>query len=201
VLERDLKTLTRGGDPRFAVPNPAQIEAITPDGFRRPGRRCWPTGRSRCSFGDFTRAEGIAALQKTFGALAPRSPLAADAQGAPIGFAKPEAAPTILHHQGDANQAAAAVVWPTGGGLDGVVEGRHLDVLAGFANRLMGRCAKRPGPPMRRRSAAIGRWMPAAGGTITASAVAARYGAAVLPPARIAADLAAQADRRMNWRW
>jgi zinc protease len=35
VLERDLKTLTRGGDPRFAVPNPAQIEAITPDGFRK----------------------------------------------------------------------------------------------------------------------------------------------------------------------
>jgi zinc protease len=43
----------------------------------------------------------------------------------------------VLHH-GDANQAAAVISWPTGGGAAGISESRQIEVLTQlFTNRLM----------------------------------------------------------------
>ena len=42
-----------------------------------------------------------------------------------------------LTHKGPADQAAAVVAWPTGGGLAGISEGRELEILAAiFRDRL-----------------------------------------------------------------
>jgi hypothetical protein len=55
----------------------------------------------------------------------------------------------VLRHEGDPGQAAAVISWPTGGGTTLLRESRQLDVLSQvFALRLMGRCARRPGPAM-----------------------------------------------------
>jgi zinc protease len=44
----------------------------------------------------------------------------------------------VLTHHGDANQAAAVVSWPTGGGSVGISESRQLEILTQlFTNRLM----------------------------------------------------------------
>ena len=43
------------------------------------------------------------------------------------GHAAPGAGPEVLTHRGDANQAAAAVIWPSGGGLASLRESRQLE--------------------------------------------------------------------------
>ena len=139
MLERDLKYLQRGSDARFAVPTPAQIDAVTPEGFRKVWAPLLASGPIEVQiFGDFERSKGLEALSRSFGALAPRVPLSAEVLERGVGFARPTATPVVLRHRGDANQAAAVVSWPTGAGVGGIDESRRLEVLSQlFANRLM----------------------------------------------------------------
>jgi zinc protease len=138
VLSRDLKFYQRGRDPRFHTPTPAEIDAATPEGFRRIWQPLLEQGPIEVQiFGDFDRAKGIAALERTFGALAPRTAAASGAEATPPA-ATPSIEPIVLTHRGDANQAAAIVSWPTGGGMAGVHESRRLQVLTDvFTNRLL----------------------------------------------------------------
>lgn len=138
VLSRDLKFYQRGRDPRFRTPTPADIDATTPEGFRQVWQPVLAQGPIEVQiFGDFDRAKGIAALERTFGALAARTAPAAGADALPP-VAKPSLEPVVLTHRGDANQAAAIVSWPTGGGMAGVHESRRLQVLTDvFTNRLL----------------------------------------------------------------
>jgi zinc protease len=137
ILQRDLKYYQRGRDPRYHSPTPAELDAVTPEGFREVWQPILARGPIEVQvFGDIDRARTIAALEKTFGALAQRPPL----EGAAPVLASPEPSPTpvVLTHRGDANQAAALVSWPTGGGADGVHESRRLYVLSQlFSNRLL----------------------------------------------------------------
>jgi zinc protease len=138
VLSRDLKFYQRGRDPRFHTPTPAEIDAATPEGFRKIWQPLLAQGPIEVQiFGDFDRAKGIAALERTFGALAPRTaPAAGSSETPPV--ATPSLEPIVLTHRGDANQAAAIVSWPTGGGMAGVHESRRLQVLTDvFTNRLL----------------------------------------------------------------
>ncbi len=139
ILERDLKFLQRNRDPRFRTPNPAEIEAATPLGFRQVWAPILAQGPIEVQvFGDVDRAKTIAALQATFGALPPRAPLPLETAPATAQALAPAAAPVVLTHRGDANQAAALVAWPTGGGQAEVRESRKLEILTQvFSNRLM----------------------------------------------------------------
>jgi zinc protease len=136
VLGRDVGWLLKDGDPRYAVPNPAEIARANPEGFRRVWSALLKQGPIEVDiFGDFNRDETVAALERTFGALPARDPLPA------TGFApkvpEPVGDPLTLNHHGDANTAAALVAWPTGGGNAGVHESRQLELLAQvFNNRL-----------------------------------------------------------------
>ena len=136
VLQRDIGWLLKDGDPRYALPNPAEIAKASPDGFRRVWSALLKQGPVEVDiFGDFNREETIAALERTFGALPARDPLPA------TGFApkvpEPVGDPLTLTHHGDANTAAALVAWPTGGGNAGVHVSRQLELLAQvFNNRL-----------------------------------------------------------------
>lgn len=138
VLSRDLKFYQRGKDPRFHTPTPAEIDAATPEGFRRVWEPALAQGPIEVQvYGDFDRAKTIAALEKTFGALPKRSAQAVGADATPA-VAAPAAQPIVLTHRGDANQAAALVSWPTGGGMAQVRDSRRLQVLTDlFTNRLL----------------------------------------------------------------
>ena len=86
------------------------------------------------------------ACNARFGALAPRPPLPAGT--APRHRALPggQCAAGGAAHRGDANQAAAVVSWPTGGGIAGVRESRQLEILTQlFTNRLMDRMREKLG--------------------------------------------------------
>ncbi|WP_082697716.1 M16 family metallopeptidase [Novosphingobium fuchskuhlense] len=136
VLQRDVRWLLKDGDPRYALPNPAELAKASPDGFRRVWSALLKQGPVEVDiFGDFKREETVAALERTFGALPARDPLPA------TGFAPrvpaPVGDPLTLTHHGDANTAAGLVAWPTGGGNAGLHEARQLELLAQvFNNRL-----------------------------------------------------------------
>ena len=136
VLQRDLPWLIRDGDPRFAQPNPAELAKATPDGFRRVWEPLLQQGPIEVDvFGDFPREAGIAALERTFGALPMRTPTV-PATLAPHLPAHNET-PLVLTHRGDPDSAAAVVAWPTGGGRMALRESRQLGLLAEiFQNRL-----------------------------------------------------------------
>ena len=137
VLGRDLETLLRGGDPRFARPTPDDLRAATAGEFRRVWSRMLAQGPVEVAvFGDIDPEATAAALSRTFGALDPRGD--ARPELTPPGFAAANTAPHILTHGGDADQAAAVIAWPTGGGSAGLPQSRKLEVLAQLiANRLL----------------------------------------------------------------
>ncbi|MCB2079006.1 MAG: insulinase family protein, partial [Novosphingobium sp.] len=139
VLNRDLQYLQRDRDPRFRTPTPAEIAATTPEGFKDVWKRALESGPIEVQiYGDFDRDATVAALQRTFGALAPRPPLPDDAAPATASFPSPTAMPVVLTHRGDSNQAAAVISWPTGGGSQGIHVSRELEILTQlFTNRLM----------------------------------------------------------------
>ncbi|MDE2596928.1 MAG: insulinase family protein [Sphingomonadales bacterium] len=139
VLERDLKYLERNRDPRFHTPTPVEIQAATPEGFRQVWQPLLAQGPIEVQvFGDFDRAKVLAQLGRTFGALPARPPLPASTQPATAQFPVGSDQAVVLRHHGDANQAAAIVAWPTGGGMAGIRESRQLQILADlFTNRLM----------------------------------------------------------------
>jgi zinc protease len=138
MVQRDLEYLLSSRDPRWKSPDPAEINKLTAKSFEDYWKPLMASGSIEVSvFGDFERAAAVAALEQTFGAMAPRK----DAVAAPLALAKkfPAAAslPKALSHQGPSDQAAALIAWPTGGGLAKVTESRELEVLATiFRDRL-----------------------------------------------------------------
>ncbi len=147
VLNRDLDWLLRDRDPRFATPTPDQIEAATAEGFRRTWSRLLAQGPVEVAvFGDIDRAATVEALSRTFGALDPRMPLSEDVASRPLEFPEIGSGPVHLAHQGDPDQAAAVIAWPTAGGSAGLVQSRKLDLLTQvFSNRLMDGLRERAG--------------------------------------------------------
>ena len=139
VLNRDLEYLVTGGDPRFATPDPAALQAVTPEGFRAVWEPLLKQGPIEVLvFGDFDNAAVIEQLRLTFGALPPREAIAPEVAARVPSFAPTTAKPTIVTHRGDANQAAAVVAWPSGGGTASLRESRQLEILTQlFNNRLL----------------------------------------------------------------
>ena len=145
VLTRDLDYYLNDGDPRYATPSPAMLEATDPAGFRAVWEPLLQEGPVEVLiFGEFDRDQTVAALARTFGALAPRP-----AASAPLTGPDFPAAGTpvrVLTHRGDANQAAAVIAWPTGAGVDGLRMSRQLEILVQlFNNRLFDAMRERAG--------------------------------------------------------
>ena len=130
VIQRDLKFYQRGKNQVFATPTPEQIGATSTDGFRAVWAPILAQGPIEVQlFGDFKRDAGIAALAKTFGALPARGELPAGTAPASAHTLTPSKDPVVLFHRGDQNQAAALMVWPTGGGVANIRESRQLEIL------------------------------------------------------------------------
>jgi zinc protease len=139
VLGRDLEWLLSNRDPRYATPTPAALDAASPEGFRKVWEPLLKQGPIEVDvFGDIDTAAAVEALNRTFGALQPRQPIPADALARGLSFPAPTVQPVVLHHSGEADQAAAVVAWPTGGGSARLPESRKLELLGEvFQNRLL----------------------------------------------------------------
>ena len=140
VLQRDLAYLLSGKDHRYLVPDGKTAAALTPDRFKETWAPQLAAGPIEVLlFGDFQRPQAVAALEASFGALAPRTAEAPAPDGKLRRFATPGETVTETH-QGPANQAAVAIAWGTGGGEARVTQSRQLDVLAAiFQDRLFER--------------------------------------------------------------
>ena len=147
VLGRDLEYLATGRDPRFATPDPAALKAATPEGFRKVWEPLMKQGPIEVLvFGEFDKAKVIEQLRLTFGALPPREPISPEVAARVPGFAAASDKPTVVTHRGDANQAAAVVAWPSGGGTANLRESRQLEILTQlFNNRLLDALRERAG--------------------------------------------------------
>jgi len=136
VLASDLDRLTHNGDPRWGLPAKADVDALTPQAFRAFWEPLLKTGPIEVQvFGDIKPDTTIAAVAASLGTLPPRS--ASTVPPAPIAFPAHVATPVVRYHDGQDNQAAAVIAWPTGSGIAGITESRRLDVLAQiFSDRL-----------------------------------------------------------------
>jgi zinc protease len=139
VLNRDLEYLLADRDPRFGTPDPAMLDQADAAGFERawaPQLRSGPI--EVLVFGDFEQDAAIAALQRTFGALPERAPIGPEALANLADFPEGGGEVVVRHHRGDANQAAAVIAWPTGGGVENLRWSRQLEILVQlFNNRLL----------------------------------------------------------------
>lgn len=196
VLQRDFGYLQRDRDQRFSTPGPADLDKVTPASFRKVWEPLLRTGPVEVQvYGDIDRNATIAALQRTFGALAPRPELPRSVTEATMRFPAGTAQPVVLTHRGDANQAAAVISWPTGGGSAGISESRQIEILSNvFANRLMDAMREKLGASYAPQ--VVSNWpvdLPS-GGSITAMAqIKPEVVPAFFATARqIAADLAAR---------
>jgi zinc protease len=138
VLQRDLDYLLRGNDPRWKSASPADVAKIDAAKFKSYWAPLLAQGPVEVMlFGDFERAAAITALEKSFGALKPRVASGVEPAALQVALPAPNREPLRLTHKGPADQAAAVMAWPTGGGIEGVSEGRKLEILAAiFRDRL-----------------------------------------------------------------
>lgn len=139
VIGRDLNWLLGSQAPRYRAPNPDQLRAATPEAFREVWTRILAQGPVEVAiFGDFDPVAAKTTLDATFGALAPRTPIPPEVLARVPAFTAGGGKPLVINHRGNADQAAAIVAWPTGGGTVRLTEKRKLELLAQvFGNRLL----------------------------------------------------------------
>lgn len=145
VLTRDLERLLHSGDPRFGVPSREAIAALTPASFRQLWEPLLASGRIEVQvFGDMDAEATVKAVAASFGALKSRPE--PKVVGAPVRFPAHVDQPVVRTHQGQDDQAAAVIAWPTGGGTAAISESRKLEVLAAvFRDRLIDRLRSQAG--------------------------------------------------------
>ena len=147
ILSRDLEYLITDRDPRFATPTPEALESVTPERFREVWEPLLAQGPVEVLvFGEYDKEAILQKLAETFGALPERMPISPEVAARVPSFPQPAAEPVILNHRGDANQAAAVVTWPSGGGMSSIRESRQLEILTQiFNNRLLDALRERAG--------------------------------------------------------
>lgn len=121
-----------GGDTRFrATPSPSAVDALTLAKFRAFWQQQLSQGPIKViAVGDLDPDKLIAAVAKTFGALPTRPDDKPTTKELAVTAKWGGAKPVILHHKGDPDQAAVAMVYPTTGVLKDVPESVALDIAA-----------------------------------------------------------------------
>ena len=135
VLARDLGWLLRDKDVRFRTPSRTEIDALTPQAFRATWEPLLASGPIEVQiFGQVKPDDAIQAVATTFGALPPRPNAPVPAANRVMHFPAHVTSPVILRHQGDKEQAAAVMAWPTAGGFALTKEARQLEILTQIFN-------------------------------------------------------------------
>jgi len=115
LLSREFYGLLHSGDPRWRAPSLNEISSATVDQAKAMVAAAIASGPLDVTMvGDVTVDQAIRSTAATFGALARRFPSGAFGIGDEH-FPAPTAKPVVLTHQGAANQAVAAIAWPTKG--------------------------------------------------------------------------------------
>jgi zinc protease len=132
VMHRDLAALLHNGDARWATPDSATIAASKIGDLQSVLTRHLAQGPIEVVIvGDVTVDKAIAATAATLGALH-RDPASSDTppvDSRAVRFPTPSADPIIERHKGRADQAEAAVAWPTNDFYADMREARVLTVL------------------------------------------------------------------------
>jgi len=128
VLNGELGSLLRGGDRRYRLPPLSTMLATSTADIRRLLEPELSTGRMEVIIaGDVQIDEAINLVAVTFGALPPRQE-GHKTEPAPV-FPSASTTPIRLTHSGRADQAMAAVMWPTLGLYGNLRQSRVLNVL------------------------------------------------------------------------
>ncbi len=145
VLSRDLEKLLHNGDARWGVPPREAVEKLDAKAFRAFWEPILASGPIEVQvYGDVKTDAAVQAVAASFGAMKPRP--AAPITGPTPDFPKHDTTPVQRTHEGQPNQAAAVIAWPTGGGSDAISESRRLEVLAAvFRDRLFDRLRSQAG--------------------------------------------------------
>ena len=147
VVNRDLGGVLHGGDARWTAPSKAQIAGLTADKLKAYWTPVLNQGSLEVAiFGDYDRDTAIKQAAATFGALTPRPAATVSAAALAEPGVRPTATPLVATHTGPADQAAAVLAWPTGGGFDRLEDSYALDILAAvFTDRLFDRLRSEEG--------------------------------------------------------
>ncbi|MGZ5940263.1 MAG: M16 family metallopeptidase [Rhizomicrobium sp.] len=146
LLSREFYGLVHDGDARWRAPTLGEINASTVDQAKAIVAPAMASGPLEIIIvGDVTVDQAIAAVAPTFGALPHRSAAGSPPSGDEH-FPKPQANPVQLTHKGAANQAVAAIAWPTNGFFPDMQQPCTLRVLAEiFSQRLLDELRTREG--------------------------------------------------------
>ncbi|BAV63808.1 M16 family metallopeptidase [Sphingobium cloacae] len=135
VLGRDLNWLLHDKDVRFRTPSRDEIGKLTPENFRATWEPILASGPIEVQlFGQVNAEDAIKAVGATFGALSPRPDAPVPAANRVMRFPAHVAKPVVLRHEGDKEQAAAVMAWPTSGGFALTKEARQLEILTQIFN-------------------------------------------------------------------
>src|SRR5579864_1087730 len=130
LLAREFYGLVHGGDARWRAPTLADINAATVDSAKAVVAPAMLAGPLEVTIvGDVTLEQAINSVAATFGALPHRSPVRPATNGDEH-FPAPTKELVQITHHGAANQAVAAIAWPTKGFFSDLQEPRTLRVLA-----------------------------------------------------------------------
>lgn len=140
-MGREFGAVARGGDPRWQPYDKAEIGRIRAEDFEAFMKPLLAQGPIEAVVvGDVDLESAVAAMLKTVAALPPRPDVPPPAASLRVRPPRPSAEPVRFTHQGDPNQAYAALGWTTFGGPEHRRERRALSVAANIAQaRLMER--------------------------------------------------------------
>ncbi|HEY5290049.1 MAG TPA: insulinase family protein, partial [Caulobacteraceae bacterium] len=114
VVQRDVERLLHNGDPRWAIPTAAELEAAQPGDLKALIAEPFSKAPIEITIvGDVNVDDAIAQVAATFGAL-PSRPIseAAPAGGDVVQFPAATPAPVMLTDGGRPDQAMAIIAWP-----------------------------------------------------------------------------------------
>lgn len=114
ILQRQVRTLMRGGDRRWAQPTALEIRAAKFDELKAALGPQLASGALEVTVvGDVTAEQAIAAVARTFGALPPRArPADGTALAKGPTFPQKAVTPVRLQHYGRDDQSLALTAWP-----------------------------------------------------------------------------------------
>ncbi len=140
-MGREFGAVARGGDARWQPFERAEIERLRHEDFEAFMKPLLAQGPIEAVIvGDVDIETAVAAMLKTVAALPRRSEVRPPAASLAVRPPRASKEPIRFTHQGDRNQAYAALGWTTFGGTEGRRERRALSIAANIAQaRLMER--------------------------------------------------------------
>ncbi|MET0294860.1 MAG: insulinase family protein [Phenylobacterium sp.] len=145
LMQRQVKTLMRGGDRRWALPTPAEVAAAGLPETRAAIEAAFAGPLELTIVGDVELEAAIESAARTFGAL-PARPGGRPAEAGAPRFPRGAAAPVVLRHVGSPEQSYSMAAWAIPGYFADPKETRVLRVLEQvLANRMFDRIRAQQG--------------------------------------------------------